>query len=187
MRPCNTPWNERSLQASSPFGGVARRHAKGDASATHSRVLSRLIGELASGLKWACPVRIPRSNRRSCSRTWFHLVQRLLVQRNRIRRHVLIEECCIRDIFVQVLSKQDCMLQQSSYRRIVADVIVYIFFSLVYDRVNPLKAPLYVQIKFRGWKCWIIRATCTIFSSLHAITKEIAAIENCEIAGWQKR
>ena len=30
-------------------------------------------------------------------------------------------------------------------------------------------------------------AICAIFRSLQEITKEIAVIENCKIAGWQKQ
>ena len=60
-------------------------------------------------------------------------------------------------------------------------------FLLISIRVNLWKTSSYARIKFKSCKNWPIWAICAIFSSLQAITKEIAAIVNCEIDGWQKR
>ena len=49
------------------------------------------------------------------------------------------------------------------------------------------KESVYAQIKFKSWKSWLIWTICAIFSTLWAITKEVAAIENYKIAGRQKR
>ena len=43
-----------------------------------------------------------------------------------------------------------------------------------------------IWTKCKRQKSWLTWAICTNFSSLYAILKEISAIENFEIAGWQK-
>ena len=71
---------------------------------------------------------------------------------------------------------------------IVSVVYSYVVcFLLICMRVNQQKASPYTQIKFKSWKSWLIWAIWEIFTVLQAITKEIAAIKKCEIAGWQKR
>ena len=44
---------------------------------------------------------------------------------------------------------------------------------------------VYVKARFKSWKSWIFWAVCAILSSLQLVTKEIAAIKNCQISGWQ--
>ena len=52
-------------------------------------------------------------------------------------------------------------------------------FLLISIWLNPQKVWPHTHIKFKSWKSWLIWTICAIFSSLQAITKEIAAIENC--------
>ena len=42
------------------------------------------------------------------------------------------------------------------------------------------------KIKFKSWQTWLTWAICAIWSSLQAVLKKTSAIENCEIAKWQK-
>ena len=45
---------------------------------------------------------------------------------------------------------------------------------------------VYVKARFKSWKSWIFWAVCAFSRSLQSdITKEIAAIKNCKISGWQ--
>ena len=65
-----------------------------------------------------------------------------------------------------------------AYKQIFADVITYNL--LINIRVNPQKRSPYAQIEFKSWKAWLIWAICASFSSLHAISREIEAIESCK-------
>ena len=74
-----------------------------------------------------------------------------------------------------------------------ADVIVYIFSSIAYDlnhrsggRIYKLNAKVERPDKPEFFTHLIGESICAIFSSLQAVLKEITAIKNCEIAGWQK-
>ena len=66
-------------------------------------------------------------------------------------------------------------------RRIFADVIAYVF---PHEHTSLYKP--YIQTKFKSWKSLLTRTIGGVFSSLQAILKEIAAIENFEIDGCKK-
>jgi len=59
------------------------------------------------------------------------------------------------------------------------------FCSLAYDLPNRSRGRIY-ELNNKSWKSWLSWAICAIFRSLQAVLKEISAIKNCEIAGWQK-
>ena len=92
------------------------------------------------------------------------------------------------DICLRVLKESNNRIFDSCSARNSVLIISHITFRdcRVHIFADNLSRNSCIWTKCKSQKSWLTWAICTNFSSLHAILKEISAIENFEIAGWQK-